>query len=362
MSNKNRKIYYDVGEDLERYNNAWCFIIVGGRNTGKTYGALKYHLLHKKPIVFVKRTNEDVDLLCSGNRIGEKKKEYKIDLSPYKSINRDLGTNILAYKIGNGIGGFYEADDEGAKGSPVGYLLSLNAIHKYKGFDLSECGAIVFDEFIKQRWEKSNRNEGVQVMELYKTVARDREVRGLPELKLICLANAVDIYNETCEVLEVTDIISEMAARGIETKYLEDRGIFIRLLNTPEIMLEKEKESGIYRAMHGTAWGRMAFDNDFAYNDFSLVKKIPLKGYSPRVLLTYKERMIYIYYNNECYYLTSSRGKCPVSYNLDSETGAKAFYLDYGINLINAAINGRCYFEKYSFYDLIFNYKKRFKV
>lgn len=359
---KNRKTYYNIEDDIKRYPKAWCFIIIGGRNTGKTYGALKYHLLNKLPIVFLKRTNEDVDLLCSGNRIGEKKKEYKIDLSPYKSINRDLGTNVLAYKIGNGIGGFYEADEEGAKGSPVGYLLSLNAIHKYKGFDLSECSSIVFDEFIPQRWEKSSRNEGVQTMEIYKTVARDRELRGLPELKLICLANAVDVFNYTCEVLEITDIISEMSLRNTETRYLEDRGIFIRLLHTSNEMLNKEKESGIYKAMHGTAWGRMAFDNDFAFNDFTLVRKIPLKGYSPRVELTYKNKVFYIYYNNECYYLTESRGKCPASYNLDTETGAKAFYLDYGINLINASINGRCFYEKYSFYDLIYNYKKRFKI
>ena len=359
---KTKKTYYEVKDDLNKYPGAWCYIVIGGRNTGKTYGSLKYYLEKRLPIVFVKRTNEDVDLLCSGNRLGEKKKDYKIDLSPYKSINRDLGTNITAYKIGNGIGGFYMAGEEGASGAPVGYLLSLNAIHKYKGFDLSECHAIVFDEFIPQRWERTNKNEGVQIMELYKTVARDRELRGLPELKLICLANAVDVFNYTCEVLEITDTISEMALRKIETKYIEERGIFIRLLETPPNMIEKEKESGIYRAMGSTSWGRMAFDNDFAYNDFTLVKKMSLKGYSPRVMLTYKEKMFYIYYNNECYYITGSRGKCQSCYDLDTETGSKAFYIDYGIMLINAAINGRCYFEKYSFYDLIMNYKKRFKV
>lgn len=359
---KSKKLYYDIEKDLKRYPRAWCYIIIGGRNTGKTYGALKYHLVNHLPAVFVKRTNEDVELLCSGNKLGEKQKQYSIDLSPYKSINRDLGTNVLAYKIGAGIGGFYMADEDGAKGAPVGYLLSLNAIHKYKGFDLAECSSIIFDEFIPQRWERTNRNEGVQIMELYKTVARDREVRGLPELKLICLANAVDVFNYTCEVLEITDIISEMALRKIETRYLEERGIFIRLLDTPQLMLDAEKETGIYKAMHSTAWGRMAFDNDFAYNDFTLIRKVSLKGYAPKVMLTYKERVIYIYYNNECYYLTESRGKCPESYNLDSETGAKAFYLDHGAGLIHASIMGRCYFEKYSFYDLILNYKKRFKV
>ena len=34
--------YYSIKSDVELYQNYWCFVVVGGRNTGKTYGALKY--------------------------------------------------------------------------------------------------------------------------------------------------------------------------------------------------------------------------------------------------------------------------------------------------------------------------------
>ena len=44
---------------------------------------------------------------------------------------------------------------------------------------------------------------------------------------------------------------------------------------------EKEKQSMIYKAMGNTAWGKMAFDNTFAYNDITNVGKVNMKGFKP---------------------------------------------------------------------------------
>ena len=33
---KSKKYYYDIEDDLREYPDAWCYIVVGGRNTGKT--------------------------------------------------------------------------------------------------------------------------------------------------------------------------------------------------------------------------------------------------------------------------------------------------------------------------------------
>lgn len=357
-----KKIYYNIEDDINAYPDAWCYIVVGGRNTGKTYGGLKYNMTHKLSHVFVKRTNKDVDLLCAGNKLGEKTPDYDVDLSPYKSLNRDMGTKIKAFKIDDGLGAFYDTDEDGgAYGAPKGFLISLSSIHKYKGFDLSECADIIFDEFIPQPWERTMRTEGEAVLELYKTVSRDRTLRGREELKLLCFANAVNIFNYTCEVLEVTDIIAEMSINKREVTYLEDRGIFIRILQTSDEMMNNEKKTGIYRAMAGTAWGRVAFGNEFAYNDFSNIKHLALKGYRPIVKVDYKCKEFYIYSKEDNYYMCKAKQKCPVSYDLNKEMGQRAFYFDYGIDLLNAAIDGKMTFESYSMYDLIVNYKKRFK-
>lgn len=358
-----KSAYYDIRDDLERYPEMWCYIIIGGRNTGKTYGALKYFLDEKLPIVFVKRTNEDVDTIAAGNQIGKKGAEYEADFSPYKALNRDLHTTIKAFKIKNGIGGFYNTNEEGgAYGAPIAYLCSLFAVSKIKGFDLSEAAAIIDDEFIPQPWERINRKEGEQLMDLYKTTARDRTLRGRDELKLICLANAVNVYNPTCEVLEVTDTISQMAASGREIHVDYERGIFIRMLKTSDEMMENEQKTGIYKAMKGTAWGRMAFGNEFGYNDFSRIKKQALKGYKPMYAYEHKERTVYIYMNDSGFYVTSSAAPNLTIYNLNTETGQKAFYYDHVIDLQNATIEGNVWFEKYTYYDLIMNYKKRFII
>ena len=354
-------MYYNIEDDIKAYPDAWCYAIVGGRNTGKTYGTLKYHLMEKLTTCFLKRTNKDVDLLCLGHRLGEKSGNYEVDLSPYKSINRDLGTHVMAYKIDDGLGAFYEDVDGSPSGKPKSYLLSLNAVHKYKGFDLSECYSITFDEFIPQNYERVSSKEGEQLMELYKTVARDRVERGKEELKLFLLANAVNVFNYTFDVLEITDVVAEMSIKHQHSLYIEDRGIFIRLLETPEEMMQYEKQTGIYRAMGGTAWGRMAFGNEFAYNDFSNIKRVSLKNYKPLIELNYKSKTFYIYVGNSGYYMTTCKNKMPFVYDLDKEMDQRRFYYEHCIDLLNASIEGRMYFDTYSMYDLIVNYKKRFK-
>ena len=60
--------------------------------------------------------------------------------------------------------------------------------------------------------------------------------------------------------------------------------------------------------------------------------------------------------------MCGSRGKTDQEFDLNVETQAKLFYYEYGVDLMNAAIEGRMRFEKYTMYDLIMNYKKRFTI
>ena len=363
MKRKQNKVYYDVADDLKAYPDAWVYCVIGGRNTGKTYGGLKHFLTQDEPIVFTKRTNDDVDLLCAGNTFGRKGSDAEVDFSPYKSINRDLGTKVKAYKIQTGRGGFYKTSEGEAVGSPVSYLVSLNAVHKVKGFDMSDAKAIIVDEFIPQPWERVSKNEGLQVLELYKTVSRDRVLRGEEELKLILFANAVSIWSPITDTLKLSDVLADMVKRGRETWYDPERRMFIRILKTSDRMINTEADTGLYKAMHNTPWGRMAYNNDFAYNDFSKVKKIALKGYRGVCSVAHSGDMWYLYVNDDgIYYMSKSRHGVGLHYDLSVEFDQKAFYLDQVIDIVEAAINGRAFFETYGMYDMIANYKRRFKT
>ena len=349
--------YYDISEDINKYNNAWCFIVVGGRSTGKTYSALKYCYEHHHKFVFIKRTIDDVKLLCGGV-----KSEYAIDLSPFKPINRDIGSNVKAILISDkGIGAFYKFSGED-KGELVGYILALNAVTKFKGFDMSDADFIIFDEFIPQPWERINRKEGEQLLDLYKTVARDREQRGKKPLKLLCLANATSISNPTTNILEVTDIIADMGINNTDILYIENRGILLHIIESDDSFLSIEKQSGIYKAMEGTAWARVSFDNDFAYDDMTNIGHMSLKNFVPRYALMYKQMIIYVYQKSDMYYLTESRSNRVKIYNLNRETEQRLYFNEEYQDLYEACINDKVVFDKYSMYDLIINYKKCFKI
>lgn len=358
--------YYDIAEDLKDYSDAWCYIIIGGRNTGKTYSALRYHAIDNSiNFTFIKRTMDDVDLLCAGSSKKKVCEGGSMDLSPFKSINRDFGSEIYPYQIKKGIGAFYHYNEDGEIGSlPIGYIMSLSGVSKFKGFDLSNSDSIIFDEFIPAPWDRINRKEGEQLMSLYKTISRDREHRGRKPLKLICLANADSIVNPTMEILEITDIVASMQIRDEEVRYLADRGILIRRVKTSKEFEDVEKNSSLYRAMGSTAWGRSAFENEFAYNDFTNVRKINLKNMQPCCSLQHKQKTFYIYCSEDgTYYMTKSRHTLVDEfYNLNLENDQKLFYQEWGKILRNACIEGNMKFETYSMYDIIINYKKMFII
>lgn len=355
---KKNNYYYDIENDLQESDDFWCYIIIGGRNTGKTYSCLKSCYLNKRNFVFVKRTLEDIDLLCD-----KKNEEIDFDVSPFKSINRDLGSNVRALKVKKGVGGFYKCNEDNEPiGLPIGYIVSLSGVSKVKGFDLSDCDWLIFDEFIPQPWDRINRKEGEQLMDLYKTVSRDREHRGKDALKLICLANATKISNPVCNILEITDKLVDMQVNHSSFYKDLDRGIFVHQIKDNLDFMEEEKKSQIYKAMASTEWGKMALNNEFAYDDFTAVKKSNLKGYRPLIGIKYKSKTYYIYNKESDFYMTLAPAKVSRIYNLKIENDQKAFFIDWVLDLQDASIEGRLLFEQYTMYDLIMNYKQFFRI
>lgn len=358
--------YYDIDEDIKNYPDCWVYIIIGGRNTGKTYSSLKSCYLNERNFVFTKRTIEDVNLLCAGGgKIGTKQNEFGVDLSPFKSINRDLGSNVKAFSIFKGLGGFWNYNEEENEpiGQPIGYITSLSAINKVKGFDLSECDWLIFDEFIPQPWERISHKEGEQVMDLYKTISRDREHRGKEPLKLICLANATNVFNPTMEILEITDNIVEMEKNDDSILYIEERGILIHRINDNDEFKEIEKQSKIYQAMSDTSWGQMALNNTFAYDDFSSVGKLSLKGFQPYIRIKYKKKYWYVYQKNGLYYCCTSSTKNYIrDYNLNLENDQKLFYNNEYFKLKSVCIKGHMKFQNYTMYRIIIRFKDIFKI
>lgn len=349
-------IYYDISKDIRP--DVWAYIVIGGRSTGKTYGALKMCYEKKQKFVFSKRTREDVLLLCNRGRMSE----YEIDISPFKPINRDIGSNVQARLISSqGLGGFWIHDAEDKpEGNAIGYIMALSAVTKFKGFDMSDCDFLILDEFIPQPWERISKKEGEQIMDLYKTIARDREIRGREPLKLLALANAVSISNPLCNILEITDIIADMQARGRDMVIID--GIMIRILQDAGFHKEEEK-SLIYKRMAKTAWGQMALENKFAYDDLSNIGTVSIKGYRCICKIKYKTDEWYVYRKGRSYYVSFSQStKYKKEYDLSLENDQKLFNIECRLDIRDSCIDHKATFQSFTMYDIIINYMKYFKL
>ncbi|MBO7713731.1 MAG: phage DNA encapsidation protein [Methanobrevibacter sp.] len=350
--------YYDLKDDLAKYPDAWCYLIWSARSDGKTYSTLRYCVENKKKFAFIKRTIDDVNMLCTH----AKSDDTKLNVSPFKPLNRDFGWNYMPIKVNKGFAGFYNCDENDKPyGDPVGYAVALAIATDVKGFDISEVDYIIFDEFIPARYARVKRTEGAALLDIYMTAKRDRKQRGREELKLVCIANATSINNPTFQVLEVTDIAARMDMTNTEY-YYDQRKIMMHFI--PGVELEQknpEDLDGIEIAMMGTEWAAMSFGGHFAYDDFTAVKHIRLKGYQPLTAVRYNRKEYYIYIKDGYYYMCKSKAKVEI-YDLSRENEQKRFFYDYVFRLRDATISNRMAFSDYSMYDLIINYKNIFKI
>ena len=354
--------FYHFYKDLMNFPDAWCYIVWSRRGPGKTYSALWNQVYNEFPIIYMKRTVEDVNSICEG------KNSANVDMAPYVPITRDKFVDIEPLKISNGLGAFYKTDVDGEKiGNAISYVMALNKIKSVKGFEASNCDWILLDEFIPQIGERINHREGEQLLDLYMTVIRDRVKRGKKELKLVLFANAEEISTPITRELEIIDDMALLNTSGDDNyMYLKDKRIMLHHIVNGEVPSVRMQDDslGIYHAMKNTSWGRKTFLGEFSNNDFSNVCKMSLKNMVGFCHLKYKAHDYYMYLRNKdgMYYMTDVKIKCQYDYNLYLENDQKRFYEELYYILRDACVGDMFKFKQYSMYDLIINYKKFFNV
>ena len=354
--------YFSVVPFIEaaRKLNCWCLIIVGARDRGKTYSMLKYALEQREEIVFLKRTVEDVKLLIASSKHPER---FEDDLSPYADINDDIGTNVQPVKIYEGLASFYNEQDENK--FKAGICLALSKAKDYKGFGgLRKSKYFVFDEFIPKPWERVlSKMEGDSVMDLYSTIARDREQRGEEPLLLVALANANDLSNQLFNVLEITDQVADMAAHNEEIRKIG--GKLVVLVDDSKLKVAAdEKKTLVYQDMKDTVWGQVTFSNKFARNDLSCIGFKSIKGMTCRCKITYKKETWYVYQRENKFYVCDSisNNRNIKSYDLNIEPDRKPCYLKECVALTDAYYKKNIMFQKFRMYDVLIHFKKFFDI
>ena len=166
------------------YNIPVPFIfIVGGRGTGKTYGVCKFAIEKKIKFALMRRTQTQADLIS------------KPEFSPLKPVLGDMNRMFKAVSLTKQNSAFYETDMEGTiiSPEPFCYSLALSTISNMRGFDAGDISLIFYDEFIAEAHERPLKNEAEAFFNCYETINRNRELKGIAPVKVICAANS-NIY------------------------------------------------------------------------------------------------------------------------------------------------------------------------
>lgn len=323
------------------------FIFIwGGRGTGKTYGALKHLVENQRRFIFMRSLQKQIDLMSIPQ------------FNPFKQFNEDMYTNINPVKLGKDFSGFYNCtiDDNGRTqpdGDILGYTASLSTIANLRGFGAGDVEVIFYDEFIPEKTETSVKGACYALLNGYETINRNRELVGRPPVQLICASNSEDVACDIFIKLGLVRKASEMAEKGQEVCFLNDRGILlINLCNS--VIAQKKSQTALYRMVgKDSDFYKMAISNSFYKLDYSDVIVRPLNEFRP--LVTVGEIMIYEHKSDGSFYVTKHfSGTAPDNFGL-GEKDLSAFirkyvwlwteYLDYNVNFSD--IESKILFDNY---------------
>ena len=316
--------YIDI-EKILRLEQPFNFV-VGGRGTGKTYGALKSAYESDTRLMLMRRTQAQCDLI------------NKPEFNPYKAINADINSNVTVKSISKYNSKLVEETEESER--LVGYTCALSTISNMRGFDASDVKLLIYDEFIPEKHERSLKNEGSAFLNAYETINRNRELKGIKPLQVLCLANAFNIANPIFLELGLVGKSEKMRQSGQEIYINRERGIVLVLLQHSSISNAKA-DTALYKISAGS-FSKFALSNDFVYNNNENIKSKPLKEF--KLLCSVGEIHVYKHKSKREYYVSEHRTGTAPEFSSD-EVGLNRFRKNYGLILYSAYMRNKVTFE-----------------
>ena len=302
--------------------------VVGGRGTGKTYGALEYvrkQALDGNKFIYMRRTQDQVDKISQD------------DFSPFKSIDELTGTITTVQKMAGKTFSFIDAPSD----KTLGYCFALSTFAKMRGFDASDVSTLVFDEFIPEKHERPIKNEAEAFFNAVETINRNRELTGGEPLQCVLLSNANNMGNPLFLELGLVSRATKMLSKGVDTYRDEKRGLMLVIIQNSPIS-EAKKQTALYKLTAGSSFQKMAIDNDFD-EQCSNLRHAPLKELRP--LVGVGEITIYTHKSENWLYVSTHRTGSPTTFG-SSVAELNRFRLQY-MWVWEAYMMRRVYFEEY---------------
>ena len=258
--------------DVERLEQQPFMVLVGARRIGKTYGVLQKMLRENRYFIYMRRTSSEIEFAANEKT------------SPFNVFKPDfwIGTehdSKYTYTFGDVE---IDTDTEKRTITPRGIMVALTAVAKIRGFDGSKFTDIVYDEFIPERHVNKINGEGDALLNAYETINSNRELDGLPPVRLWLLANANNLDSPILVSLGIREKMEQMRRKNQQYSVMRERGITI--LNVSESPIsERKSATTLYKAISpDSQFSSMALHNAFSYNDFSNIDSKRLVEYIPR--------------------------------------------------------------------------------
>ena len=312
-------LYLDSGFVNIRYClNFGCpfTFIIGGRGTGKTFGAQLVCIEDNITYMLMRRTQAQTDLIS------------KPDFSPVNPVMDYLGRCAIIESASKYNGVIYSSPALDAEEKTLhGFTAALSTFSNLRGFDGSGIDLLMFDEFIPERHEREIRNEADAFFNVYETINRNRELQGRKPLTALLLSNSNSLASPILAALGLVKVLERMQSKGQSEYINRESGVAIFLLyNSP--ISDMKSRTALYKATANTEFSRMALGNEFAYDDMSDVQSISINsGWK----LFARLGEIYIYQKpsiGKWYMSKHGAGKPSKEYEM-SEIGIKKFVHDY---------------------------------
>ena len=283
-----------VAEVADR-NNISFIIIIGKRQIGKTYGVLKFMLEKQKHFILLRSVMAEMDML-----------KHNV-ASPFESLpfNEIMGHSgrVVFESETQYTANIVRIDEseEGEEKTNIGMLSALSAIGRVRGINGRQFSDVVYDEFIPESHLLKVKNGGDAFLNMYTTIAGNREIEGDKPLRVWLLANSNNLDNDILNALNITGVVEKMSLRGEESRILKDRGIMV-ILPDSQLITEKRKRGALYKAVGGDGkFSKMAYENSFSYNDFSDVNPKPLDEYNPIIMIYGESNPTFTIYLHKTY-------------------------------------------------------------
>ena len=320
---------------IMRDRNVFKFLI-GGRGSGKTYGAIQWALQNKKTVLFMRRTQTQIDLIRNDN------------FSPFAAVDK----SIYVKSINKNLAGLYHGDEAGAEGVPIGYMCALSTIANIRGFDASMVDLIIYDEFIGEAHERAIKNEGQAFLNAYETINRNRELQGREPVQVLALANSNMLANPIFVELNLVSPVEKMLKNNTYVYKNAQRNVSVYMIMRSPV-LDKKQDTALYRLAGDTDFTRMALKNQFTAEEMDHIATQDLRQY--KLLCTVGELAIYKHKSTKTYYVTDHISGTTENIYTAGPMDLKRFRRDQYF-LWLAYLGGRILFESYIFKVLFERY------